>query len=338
MDLEYLKKNAWQKFTYNFVNFFKRLPALLLAFFVAIPKKIVSVFKGIGSIFYTIYRAAKEGDWKTRLSFVVMGFGQLTRKQVLRGVLYLGFQLLFIFYMIFFGWGYLVQIESLGEVVTQEVWNDAKGIYEYIHGDNSLLILLYASLTIFFIIAFIYMWYYNVKTNFIAQELLEVGKTLPDAKADIRACLDDQYHKTLLSIPLLGLFVFTIFPIIFMILIAFTNYDTNHMPPYMLFEWVGFDNFKTLFSGNIASSGARFAYTFREVLIWTIMWAFFATFSNYFLGMIVAIMINKKGIKFKKLWRTILVITIAVPQFVSLLLMSQMLKDEGIINYLLREW
>jgi arabinogalactan oligomer/maltooligosaccharide transport system permease protein len=68
------------------------------------------------------------------------------------------------------------------------------------------------------------------------------------------------------------------------------------------------------------------------------MWAFFATFSNYFLGMIVAIMINKKGIKFKKLWRTILVITIAVPQVVSLLLMSQMLKDEGIINYLLREW
>ena len=83
MDLEYLKKNAWQKFTYNFVNFFKRLPALLLAFFVAIPKKLLSALKGIGSIFYTVYRAAKEGDWKTRLSFVVMGFGQLTRAKTL---------------------------------------------------------------------------------------------------------------------------------------------------------------------------------------------------------------------------------------------------------------
>ena len=28
MDLEYLKKNAWQKFTYNFVNFFKRFNVL----------------------------------------------------------------------------------------------------------------------------------------------------------------------------------------------------------------------------------------------------------------------------------------------------------------------
>ena len=54
--------------------------------------------------------------------------------------------------------------------------------------------------------------------------------------------------------------------------------------------------------------------------------------------MIVAIMINKRGIKCKKLWRTILVMTIAIPQFVSLMLMSQMLKDDGIINYLLKEW
>ena len=41
-------------------------------------------------------------------------------------------------------------------------------------------------------------------------------------------------------------------------------------------------------------------------------------------------------IKFKKLWRSILVFTIAVPQFVSLLLISQMLGDNGIINVTLQ--
>ena len=61
------------------------------------------------------------------------------------------------------------------------------------------------------------------------------------------------------------------------------------------------------------------------------MWAFFATFTNYFLGMFVAIMINKKGIKFKKVWRTILVLTIAIPQFVSLLYVSNMFSKSGII-------
>ena len=46
----------------------------------------------------------------------------------------------------------------------------------------------------------------------------------------------------------------------------------------------------------------------------------------------VAMLINKKGIKFKKLWRTILVITIAVPQFVSLLYVSKMFDADGIVN------
>jgi len=54
--------------------------------------------------------------------------------------------------------------------------------------------------------------------------------------------------------------------------------------------------------------------------------------------MIVAILINKKGIRCKKLWRTVLVMTIAVPQFVSLLLMSQMLSLDGAINNLLKSW
>lgn len=51
--------------------------------------------------------------------------------------------------------------------------------------------------------------------------------------------------------------------------------------------------------------------------------------------MIFALMINKKGIKFKSLWRTLFVITIAVPQFVSLLLMNQMLQSNGAVNILL---
>ena len=50
----------------------------------------------------------------------------------------------------------------------------------------------------------------------------------------------------------------------------------------------------------------------------------------------VKILINTKGIKLKKIWRTILITTIAVPQFVSLLLMSRMFnQDLGIVNQLL---
>jgi arabinogalactan oligomer/maltooligosaccharide transport system permease protein len=78
--------------------------------------------------------------------------------------------------------------------------------------------------------------------------------------------------------------------------------------------------------------GVNYSATFGEILLWTLIWAFFATFTNYFLGMFVAMAINKKGIKFKKGWRTILVLTIAIPQFISLLYVSKMFAKNGIVN------
>ncbi len=82
----------------------------------------------------------------------------------------------------------------------------------------------------------------------------------------------------------------------------------------------------------------NYSATFGEILLWTLIWAFFATFTNYFLGMFVAMMINKKGIKVKKLWRTVLVLTIAIPQFISLLYVSKMFDKNGLINLALMDW
>ncbi len=335
--LDYLKMTGWQKFCYKFLEFFRRLPIVFVNFFkVTIPsfaKRFWNNLKGCG---ITVGRAAKYGDWKTRLSFVLFGFSQLARKQWLRGLLFLFFEIIFIVYMALFGGQYLGLLGSLGHLEMGE-YEDEFGNILYTKGDNSLLILLYGILTIAFILCFVYAWYKNIKSAYYTQELIEARKNLATAKEDVSSLLNEQYHKTLLGIPLTGLTIFTILPIVFMIFIAFTNYDQDHMPPAKLFTWIGWENFKLVFGGNI-SGAASFGYTFAQILMWTVVWAFFATFSNYILGMIVAIMINKKGIRLKKLWRTILVMTIAVPQFVSLLLMSQMLSENGAINNLLISW
>ena len=99
----------------------------------------------------------------------------------------------------------------------------------------------------------------------------------------------------------------------------------------MLFDWVGLDNFKTLFD-----SGSILGSTFWSVLGWTIVWAFFATFSNYIFGMILSLLINRKGTRAKGFWRFCFVLSCAVPMFVSLLIMRTMLQPEGAINVLLR--
>ena len=96
VDLDYLKKSPFEKFRFNFIAFFKRLPSGFVAFFRAIPKKLYKLWLAFAGIFLNIGRAAKEGDWKTRTSFAVMGFGLLARKQYLRGILYLVFEALFV--------------------------------------------------------------------------------------------------------------------------------------------------------------------------------------------------------------------------------------------------
>lgn len=335
MDLEYLKMSPPEKFWFNFKGFFKRLPTAFAAFFKAIPKKLYKLWLAFAGIFINIGKAARDGDWKTRSSFGVMGFGLIARKQYLRGILYLVFEVLFILYMALFGWKYLSKMGSLGEIARVEVWDDALGSYTYKYYDNSLLILLYSLLTLFIMAGFIYVWYQNVKGSFLMQQLSEAKLKLPTVKDELRSYANENYHKSLLSIPLLGLIVFTILPIFFMIFIAFTNFDKVHYPPKELFQWVGMDNFVNVLGGGVSANSKVFAYTFGEVLLWTIVWAIFATFTNYILGMIVAILINKKGVRGKKIFRTILVMTIAVPQFVSLMFMSQLLDDKGLLNNIL---
>ena len=101
------------------------------------------------------------------------------------------------------------------------------------------------------------------------------------------------------------------------------------MPPNALFTWVGLANFKSLFTTSITST---FGYTFWRILGWTLLWAVLATFTTYFGGIILALLINNKNTKLKKLWRTLFVAAISVPQFVTLLLLRNFFANTGIVN------
>ena len=289
------------------------------------PKKygIAGFFQTLGNELRDIGTTFVEGDWKTRVSYLIMGFGQLMRGQWARGLSLLGLQTAANLFIVKFGWQYLKNLLTLGTVETQKVKRVT------VMGDNSFLILLFSLLTLVVIGLVILLWRINIKDNKNCQQLLARGKKLPSNRSDLHSLFDKHFDKTLLALPVLGIFIFTVLPIIFMICVAFTNYDVDHQPPMKLFTWNGLSNFKELFG--IGGAG-NFGSTFSSVLLWTLIWAFFATFLTYFLGMAVAILINKKGLKLKKLWRIILVMTIAVPQFVSLLYVGKMFALDGYLN------
>ena len=123
---------------------------------------------------------------------------------------------------------------------------------------------------------------------------------------------------------------FTVIPSLLLIFVAFTNYDQNHMPPNSLFTWVGFDNFISLFGGGGLT--ATFGYSFVRVLGWTLVWSFFATITTYIGGILLSLLLNSKKTRFPKMWRTLFIVTIAVPQFVSLLLVRNFFANGGIVN------
>jgi len=333
--VDYYKLNRLQKLLCRIVWIIRAVPTTVVlvtrAFFRWIKKSFIKIINTVTELIVTF----RHGNILTKISYFIMGFGHYFRGQPFRGILFTAFQLIFILYMVFFGLGFLSKLDNLGDVAAVTVINEY-GLEVVEYRDNSLKILLYSTLTIFFCIGFIYTWFVSVRQNGLAQKLIEQGIRPRKATDDIRSLADSQYYKTLLALPLTGILLFTVIPIFFMILVAFTNYDYSHLPPGKLFTWVGFDNFRNLLGVQV--SDGKFAFTFGEILIWTLIWALFATFTNYFLGILVALLINKKGIKFKKGFRTLLVLTIAVPQFVSLLLVSKMFADDGIINSLLLDW
>ena len=279
--------------------------------------------------------AFREGSFATRLSFFVMGAGQLLRKQYAKGILYLLFQVAFALYIAFFGGRYVLCLFSgnLGTRPSGDIWNEQLQIFEKIKGDNSFLILLYGVASVVICAIFLCVWYFNVKGSFANDRLLKSGKQLPTFREDLAMLAGDKLYAPLLIPPFIGLLIVTVLPLVFMVLIAFTNYDYLHQPPGKLFDWVGFANFKALFS--LSGGSSSFSAVFLRVLAWTFVWAFFATFTNYFLGVMLALMINRKGIKLKALFRTLFVVAIAVPQFVTLLLMQKILDGDGILNKIL---
>lgn len=281
--------------------------------------------EGIGFLRYFV-----KGDALTKLSFFLMGAGCLFRGQVVKGLLYLAVQAAYIYYMVTFGAFYVAKLPTLGTVTQTKEFDPALGFSVIKPGDNSMLILLYGVMSLLLGIVVLVFYLMNIKTAYVNQTTLQGGGRVKSFRDDLRDLLDSRFHVTVLTLPVVLAAAFTVTPLIFMILMAFTNYNRDHQPPGNLFTWVGLQNFTQVLYGN-----PLWSHTLIRLFLWTIVWAFFATFLNYIFGIILALMINKKGIRIKKFWRTVFITTVAVPQFVSLMLISKFLHDQGALNTLL---
>jgi arabinogalactan oligomer/maltooligosaccharide transport system permease protein len=273
----------------------------------------------------------QQGDLVTKLSFVFSGLNNLVNGQIVKG---LGFLLALALFILTFVIQVIPAVGNLFTLGTHAggVETVVKGGIEFqkkVPADNSMLMMIYGLASLIFVAVYAYVHWCGLKANRKIYFLKKHSLPIPKLKEDFKTLANGRFHMTLMAVPLIGVLVLTVLPLLYMILLAFTNFDHNHQSQF--FDWVGLASFGKIFSG-------RMAGTFFPLLTWTLIWAVAATVTNFFFGILLALLINTKGLKFKAFWRTLFVITFAVPQFISLLTMANLFSDWGPINTLLQNW
>ena len=249
---------------------------------------------GEKNFFQTFGEAFAKGDIFTKVSFLVWGLGYIGHGQLMKALLVTLVEGLGLYFLAFYGAPNLAKFGTLGTVKMEMVF-DVTTMKNVVNNyDNSFEILLMSMISFVVIAALIAAAMMVVTSNYQLQKIRAAGKKTNNFLQDINVYLNEKFYVTLLTLPVLGVVVFTIVPLFILIAVAFTNYDQQHMPPNDLFTWVGL--------------------------------------TNFFGGILMAMFINDKKTKCPKLWRTLFMVTIAVPQFVTLLLVRNFFSNNGIFN------
>ncbi|MHA4906972.1 ABC transporter permease subunit [Streptococcus constellatus] len=250
---------------------------------------------------------------KALLLSLIPGLGQIYNKQKAKGAIFLGVTILFLIYF------FAIAAPELGNLIT---------LGEVPGRDNSLFMLIRG--TFHFILVIVYFIFYalNLKDAYTIAKRWNNDYPVPTTFKDMLKGIYANGFPYLLIIPSYIAMTFAIiFPVLVTLLIAFTNYDFQHLPPTKLLDWVGVTNFTNIWRLS------TFRSAFGAVLGWTIIWALAASTVQIVIGIFTAIIANQPFIKGKRIFGVIFLLPWAVPAFITILTFSNMFNDSiGAIN------
>ncbi len=113
---------------------------------------------------------------------------------------------------------------------------------------------------------------------------------------------------------------------------TFTSSDGEKLSPGFR-AYVGFRNFVDILK-NPQISGP-----FMRVFSWTFIWALLSVLATFALGLSLAILLNDNTLRFRFLYRTLLIIPYVIPGFISILIWRGLLNTNfGVINDVLQKF
>jgi len=269
-------------------------------------------------------------------SAVVWGSGQLINKQKGKALMFFLLQVIFVSIEVFTrrgvydpavpdsefrNAGYFIRglwgLFTLGSIPRE---SSRQAVY-----DHSVMLMLGGIIALMVFLIFVGLWAWNIADAYRTRQAISRGRRVSSVDY-FRNLWDTAFEYIMIAPGMILVLFISIVPIIFSILVAFTNYNANFIPPVRLVEWNGLNTFLDIFRIPIWGN------TFVQIFIWTVIWAFCATFSSYAFGLSQAMVLRAKGVRFRKVWRGILILPWAVPGIVSMMVFRALLNKEGAIN------
>jgi arabinogalactan oligomer / maltooligosaccharide transport system permease protein len=189
-------------------------------------------------------------------------------------------------------------------------------------GDNSIVLMANGLIALLTLALLAILWGWSVRDAVRYRRALNAGGAAEASRTYFRRLWEGAFAYIVLSPGMVLLVFMAVLPVLFGILVAFTNYNRDNLPPKNLVDWVGLDNFATIFA--VPSWTA----TFAGILGWTLVWAVLATVTTYAAGLFQAVLLASPKVKFPRMWRSVFLLPWAVPAIVSALVFRSMFNGQ----------
>ena len=273
------------------------------------------------------------------MSAIIWGSGQLVNKEYLKALFFFLIQMLFIGVELFTGTAAVI----LGQVpphfrnagmFTRGIWGIItlgeieRTTAAVLVFDHSTMLMLDGLIAMAIMLGFAVIYQWNIRDAYNTRKQIEKGN-VESGRVYLKRLFNDSFEYIAIAPGLAFVVIFSILPILFSFLAAFTNYNTHNIPPRHLVQWVGFQTFRDVFVVPVWNR------TLIGVGIWTVIWAFAATFLSYTVGFFQAIFLNSKYVRWAKIWRWLFILPWAIPSVVSMMLFRNFFVGTGVVNQIL---
>ena len=128
--------------------------------------------------------------------------------------------------------------------------------------------------------------------------------------------------------------IITFFPLLYQTWMSFTDYTLENLPPRGAPpNFVGIDNYVRILTTNLNIPN----YDFGRIIVFNLFWALSNVIIHVVLGVLIAVLLNTQGLRFRRFYRAIYILPVVIPPIIVATVWANMFdKDNGAINLALQ--